>query len=105
MNGGVDLNGDFQFGQSSGLLPGGRHEHRQNAVRLPLRCCLLRALLRPAAPGRDLPMSLTPHSGRSSFLRFSAMAAIGIAHRHPVPAISGLWRRSSIEVIRPARLL
>ncbi len=41
---------------------------------------------RAAADGRDLPMSLTPHSGRSSFLRFSAMATIGIAHGHPVPA-------------------
>ena len=33
INGGVDLNGDCQFGQSSGYLPGGRHEHRQDAVR------------------------------------------------------------------------
>lgn len=33
MKGGVDLNGDCRFGQSSGLLPGGRHEHRQDAVR------------------------------------------------------------------------
>ena len=31
--GGVDLNGDCQFGQSSGYLPGGCHEHWQDAVR------------------------------------------------------------------------
>ncbi len=31
--GGVDLNGDCQFGQSFGLLLGGHHEHRQDAVR------------------------------------------------------------------------
>ena len=33
MKGGVDLNDDCQFGQSSGLLPGDHHEHRQDAVR------------------------------------------------------------------------
>jgi hypothetical protein len=33
IRGSVDLNGDGQLGQSSGLLPGGRHEPRQDAVR------------------------------------------------------------------------
>src|SRR6266581_8003434 len=85
--GGVDLNGDCQFGQSSGLWPGGRHEYRKDAIRAthglpalddvrPVRLALPRrqershAELRGTVPGHglrptDLPREPARHRGVS----------------------------------------